>query len=197
MIISNSKKYNFSITKGSLLLEESKLLFENIDNRDIFNEEFKIDFKFLPQNSLSAQKTIGNQLIKRIRATKWPELWEDFKAEKEIDKKFILFFAVCNYYDLVQHFMIDVYHKKWLNMHTDLKREDVLYFINLKESYKPEINDLQEYTKEKISQVIFTILNQVGLIKNEQITTPQMGKKLKEKFLNKGEKWFIDITHQN
>jgi hypothetical protein len=189
--------YSFSITTGSLLYEETCKVLDSFDVSQIFDVKGKLNFQFLSQNSDVSKKTIGQEILKRIRSTEWPELWEQFNSHSEKDKRLLLFYALCCYYSMVQDFMIEVYHKKWLNMDTAISREDIAYFIDVKSAFRPEINDLQLYTKQKIAQVIFRSLQEAGLVSDGKIVDPDFSSDLITSFRHKGEMWFLEIIHQN
>lgn len=189
--------YSFSITKGSLLFEEACMILQHFDVSQIFDTKIKLSFPFLPQNSDVSKKTIGQEITTRIRSTEWLELWEQFNYHSEKDKRLLLFYALCCYYSMVQDFMIEVYHKKWLNMDTAISREDIAYFIDVKSAFRPEINDLQLYTKQKIAQVIFRSLQEAGLVSDGKIVDPDFSSDLITSFRHKGEMWFLEIIHQN
>jgi len=188
-------KYNFSITKGSLLYDEMNKIIENLDLDEIFNESLNTDYIFLPQNSESSRKTIGSQLIQRILATKWKELWEVYPLCSEKDQKLICFYAVCCKYELMRDFMLELYHDKWLNMKDQLTKEDVYHFLELKSDHRPELNELKEYTKSKIVQVVYRTLNEAGLLQKDNMVDLELSEELKDSMRNKGEDWFLQITN--
>lgn len=189
--------YSFSITTGSLLYEEVCLILSHFDTYQIFDKQVKVTFPFLPQNSEVSKKKIGNEILHRIRSTEWPELWEYFNDQSEKDKRLLVFYAFCCQYAMVQDFMIEVYHKKWLNMETEIAREDVDYFLDFKSAFRTEINDLQQYTRQKIVQVIFRSLIEAGLVIDGKIIDPDFSDDLITLFRQKGEIWFLEIIHQN
>lgn len=187
--------YNFTITQGALLHEETSLLIESLRLEDIFNEKYHFDFSFLPQNSEASRKTKGAQIVHRVRATKWKEIWETYPASNLKDQKLICFYSMCCRFNLLRDFMIEVYRYKWLNMKSSLNKDDVNHFLELKADLKPELNTLQEITKSKIAQVIFLSLKEVELIVQEKISDAPMSDYLREMFQSKGENWYLEIIN--
>lgn len=189
--------YSFSITKGALFFQEACLVFQHYDASTIFDTKSKISFDFLPQNSETSRRSIGQEIVKRVRSTEWPDLWTLFNDLQEKDQRLILFYAICCHYAFVQDFMIEVYHKKWLNMDSDIAKEDIAYFMELKADYRPEISELQEYTKQKIVQVIFRALQEANLVSEGKLIDPTFSHQLIHLFRQNGQVWFLEIIHQN
>lgn len=188
-------KYNFSITKGSLLLEETRRLLSECQLEEIFNNVLDSDFIFLPQNSESARKTIGSQLLHRIRSTEWLDIWKDYLLLIESDQILISFYSMCCRYELMRDFMLEVYRDKWLNMKDQLTKEDIYHFLEIKSDQRPELNDLQDYTRSKVVQVIYRTLNEARLLDKDAILDIEISSELKSKFIDKGEQWFLQIIN--
>lgn len=189
--------YSFSITKGALFFQEVCLIFQHYDVSTIFDTKSRISFDFLPQNSETSRRSIGQEIVKRVRSTEWPDLWTLYNDLQEKDQRLILFYAICCHYAIVQDFMIEVYHKKWLNMDSDVTKEDIAYFMELKADYRPEISELQDYTKQKIVQVILRSLQEAHLVSEGKLIDPAFSPQLIQLFRQNGQVWFLEIIHQN
>ncbi len=188
-------RYGFSITKGALFLEETMLLLKSVTLGDI-KEDVDIDFGFLPQNSETGRSTIGKEIVKRIQSTDWDEIWLNFFDFEDTDKKLILLYVSASYHDILQDCLIEVYHKRWLSMSKTLSREDISYWIDEKAGVRPELLEIKEYTRKKVAQVLFRFLYESKLVVNETITPVEISPDLIDMFLKRGEKWFLEVSHQ-
>jgi hypothetical protein len=189
--------YSFSITNGALFFQEACLILQHYDPSTIFGIKSKMSFDFLPQNSEKSRRSIGQEIVKRVRSTQWPDLWSHYNDIPEKDQRLILFYAICCHYTFVQDFMIEVYHKKWLNMDVDISKEDIAYFMELKSASRSEISDIQDYTKQKIVQVIFRSLQEANLVSEGKLIDPTFSPQLIHLFRQNGQVWFLEIIHQN
>lgn len=188
-------KYNFSITKGSLLYNETNLVVDHLDIESLFSNEVHTDFIFLPQNSESSRKTLGAQIVQRILSTNWIELWREYPLYCKTDQRLICFYAICCKFELMRDFMLDVYRDKWLNMKDELLKEDIYHFLELKSDYRPELNDLQDHTRSKIVQVFHRTLNEVGLLRKDVILDVSFTDELKGRMKEHGDNWFLELTN--
>lgn len=194
-MLNRTTSYNFSITKGSLLHEETLRILTNIEVHEIFDGIREVDFIFLTQNSESSRKTIGGQILQRILSTNWLELWQDYTLLNDTDQKIISFYSMCCRYELMRDFMLAVYRDKWLNMKDQLTKEDIYHFLEIKSDQRPELNALQDYTRSKVVQVIYRTLNETGLMNKDSIIDIEISTELKAKFTDKGEQWFLQIIN--
>jgi Putative inner membrane protein (DUF1819) len=193
----STSSYSFSLTKGALFFQEACLVFQHYDAAAIFDTKSKMTFDFLPQNSETSRRSIGQEIVKRVRSSEWPEIWTHYNDIQEKDQRLLLFYAICCHYAFIQDFMIEVYHKKWLNMDVDISKEDIAYFLDLKAAYHPEISDVQDYTKQKIVQVTYRCLQEANLVLDGKMIDPIFSDHLISLFRYNGHVWFLEIIHQN
>ncbi|MFT6334287.1 MAG: hypothetical protein ACJATI_001024 [Halioglobus sp.] len=191
-----TNRYSSSITKGSLFLEETILVLDHVDLIDI-QADNAVDFSFLPQNSERGRIKVGKEIIDRMQNTPWDALWLNFLDFADSDKKLIILYAVANHHEILQDCLIEVYHKRWLSMNNTLSRGDVSFWMDEKANVRPELLEFTENTRNKMAQVLFRTLYESGLIINESIVSVDMSPDLIQMMLERGEKWFLDVTHQN
>ena len=84
-----------------------------------------------------------------------------------VDQRLLLWFAVCNYYSLIQEFAVEVLHEKFLAMDTHLSETDYRAFILRKIDWHPELDGIKESTQKKIRTVLFRMMRESNLLDDE------------------------------
>lgn len=176
-------------------MEETILVLDNVELIDIHSDN-AVDFSFLPQNSERGRIKVGKEIIDRMQNTPWDVLWLNFLDFADSDKKLIILYSVANHHEILQDCLIEVYHKRWLSMNNTLSREDVSFWMDEKANVRPELLEFTENTRNKMAQVLFRTLYESGLIIDESIVSVDMSPDLIQMMLDRGEKWFLDVTHQ-
>jgi hypothetical protein len=83
------------------------------------------------------------------------------------EQRLLLWFAVCNYYEIVRDFALEVLHEKYLVMDMNLSEKDYHAFILRKLDWHPELNEITKSTQEKIRTVLFRMLHEADLLDDE------------------------------
>jgi hypothetical protein len=155
------KKYRFSFTAGSLLLEELKLVIDAIagDGRDLND----LDPSVINKTRKTTSKREFGELKIRVAQLSEKELrfFYDASEEEQIQLAFI---AAIRAYEFIQDFLLQVVKEKLETLDYYIVDRDYNKFIDSIEINHPEYSDLSDSTKSKIKQVMFKIFEQAGFI---------------------------------
>ena len=92
-----SSKYSIAFTVGALLLNETMVAMDSLNNsRDFFNSKEELNAMILPINSESSRKRISAEIVKRMRALPDYSFIDLFIKADEQSKKLILFMLFVN-----------------------------------------------------------------------------------------------------
>jgi len=80
------------------------------------------------------------------------------------DAKAIILLSLVKAYSLVRDFIVEVIRSKYLLFDTVISEIDYIKFINTKSLMHNELTEITEVTAKKVKQVVFKLLEQVGLI---------------------------------
>lgn len=155
------EKYRFSFTAGSSQLADfarlAKMVVEANYNFDIINRD-----------NIGKQKKGTNQRHFQEHRIRLGNLTSD---EMELlaygdlnDKKLVTLLALCKSYRFMFDFVVEVIREKALVYDFEIRESDYNSFINRKIYDHPELEGLSESTRDKIKQVLFRILAEVGLV---------------------------------
>ncbi|HCC93587.1 MAG TPA: hypothetical protein DEQ26_04550 [Flavobacteriaceae bacterium] len=184
-------KYNLAFTAGALLYNESSLYLSAINNIEAYcNGDENVDIDVLTTNSESSRKRIKSELDKRFKNINFSYL-EKFNQVDEQDQKIILFFAICNTYQIITEFSLEVVYKKWLNFDNELGTYDFKYFLSSKLS-EDQLNDISSSSQYKLTQVAIKIFKDVGLYKNESLIPLKPSEDLIDLIYRNGDQWFFN-----
>ncbi len=82
------------------------------------------------------------------------------------DAKSMILLSLVKAYPYVFDFIIEVLLNKYLLFDRTLLDSDYIRFVNSKSLQHPELEKITEITSKKVKQVVFKLLEQVGLITN-------------------------------
>jgi hypothetical protein len=166
--MTDSMKYDFSYTGFSLRLKELLIYANTIkDNR-------KLSIQELGEGNSNTGKRRMNQVKKRYKALTVDQInlliLTDYVTQKQI-----AFLAICKIHHFIRDFVVDVLREKYLLFDYQIYEGEYVSFFNRKSELHPEMDILTDLTKNKVRQVTFKILEQVGLIDNvkTRIIQPQ------------------------
>ena len=130
--------------------------------------EADYDLNKLNRNDVGKEKERTNQRHFQEMKMRFKNLTQeeiDVLATGDLnDKKMICFLAVCKSYNFIFEFVVEVIREKVLLYDYEIKELDYNSFTNRKIYDHPEYEKLSELTQKKIKQVLFRILEQVGVI---------------------------------
>jgi hypothetical protein len=91
------------------------------------------------------------------------------------DSKAMILLSLIKVYTFLNDFIVEVLRNKYLQFDTIISENDYFKFVNSKSISHNELNEITEVTTKKVKQVIFKLLEQVGLVtqtKNGTILKP-------------------------
>ncbi|OYT14477.1 MAG: hypothetical protein B7C24_18130 [Bacteroidetes bacterium 4572_77] len=164
--MTKNPKYSFAYAAASIRLNEM------ISIAEIANRTQSYDYKaIVSDNNVlgSITKTFAVRLSRELKnrlqyltPTQIKVLATgDFNSQKHM-----AFLAVCKCYQFISDFVLEVMREKVLVYDYQLFESDYISFFNSKANIHPEIEGYTESTKNKAKQVMFLMLEQVGLINN-------------------------------
>lgn len=155
-------KYRFSFTGASAMIAEFSTLaakvYEGAEIEDI-------DDKTLGREKLETNRREFRELKHRIN-TLTPKQIEILSQGDLDEKKHITHLALCKTYKIYHDFLVDVIHQKMQVFDNHLTELDYNSFISKKKMDHPELEKLAETTQKKVKQVMFRMLEQVGIIES-------------------------------
>lgn len=196
--MTNNAKYKTGFTSGALLFDDSNAAINSIsDELDFINGEENIDDQVLVMNSEASKKRIRIEIEKRLRALENPTMISLFKTTDETNKKLILFYAACKLYPLLSDFMLEVVLNKWYNMDYELTTDDFQNFIYHKSDNHPELLEITDNTKYKLSQVTIKMLKELGLLKDFKLQKIEFDTHILKEIAKSGDLWFLELIFLN
>lgn len=169
-------KYSLAFTAASLRLNDMVMAAKAIKEHGIADyrelSEMHVDFKSgKAETSRRSFREIRNRLIQLTS-----DQLEILAEGSLIQQKQIAFLAVCKHYIFIKDFVIEVLWDKTMVFNYQINESDFNSFINRKISQQPELELFSETTLKKAKQVLFHILEQVGIINNtkDKMIQPQL-----------------------
>jgi hypothetical protein len=183
-------KYNLAFTAGALLYNESLIFIQAIDHiEDYLKNEFIVDSDVLITNAESSRKRIKSELDKRLKNLDIDYL-EKFSLFIEQDQKIILFLAICKTYSIITEFALEVVYNKWKNFDNELSTYDFKYFLSSKLS-EEQLNSISAHSLYKLSQVAVKMFKDVGVFKEDKLSSIHISNELVDLLKVKGDTWFL------
>lgn len=163
----NTKKYSFSFTGASALITETLVIAEEYHKLSDWNA---VQFSLSDNNHLNKVKegTFKREFseIKKRLSLLTPDQLQLMIQGSYEDAKSIILLSLVKAYPYVFDFIIEVLLNKYLLFDRTLLDSDYIRFVNSKSLQHPELENITEITSKKVKQVVFKLLEQVGLITN-------------------------------
>ena len=168
-----------SFTTGALFYHESAKIVELFS---FLKHWEKIREVVVAENTIQARTTntlkrITNEIISRLRMLSEQEL--TFFAEATyIERRYILWLAICRRYAFIGDFAVDVIHDNFISLKNTVSYDDYAIFFNKKAEWHNEVDRVAASTRRKLRQTLFQILREANLLdKNNTIipVTPGTG----------------------
>lgn len=165
-----SQKYKLSFTAASLSISESI----SIAKVYLQTGDWKLTRQIIKENNLLQSRTgsrtirVARELIQRL------ELLTDHQLELLVEgnpteQKYLLWFATCKAYLLIQEFAVEVIHEKYLSRSLTLTELDYAAFYNRKTDWSDELNQITASTQKKIRQVLLLMTKEAGLVSENNL----------------------------
>lgn len=160
-------KYSFSFTGASALPAETLVIAEEYVR---FHDWEKVKHAILSKNLLN--KTKQNTAERKFREIrKRLELLTNEQMNLLVngssdEVKAMILLSVIKKYALVKDFVIEVIRSKYLLYNNVINESDYNNFFNAKALTNMELNNITQKTSNKVKQVLFRMLEQIGLIQS-------------------------------
>ncbi len=175
-------KYSFSFTGASALIAETMVIAEEYDRLKNWKavEKSLIDNNLLNKVKQATFKREFSEIKKRLSLLTQDQIQLMIQGSLD-DAKALILLSLVKAYSFFRDFIVEVVRHKYLLFDTIVSEIDYIKFINAKSINHDELNAITEVTAKKVKQVIFKLLEQVGLItqtKNGSILKPMLNKKV-------------------
>ncbi|NLA16137.1 MAG: DUF1819 family protein [Bacteroidales bacterium] len=174
-------KYSLSYTAASLRIHDTLLVAKAMHsgNFDAIDEK-------IGNGKRSTGKRIRQEMTKRLHNLTSQQFSYLLQANPD-DAQNLAFVAVCKTYRFIYEFIVEVLCEKMLHLDFKITDGEYLSFYNRKAELHPQLEELSQTSSSKIRQVLFKILEEVGLIDSvrnkvlqPKFVSPEVGKLLRE-----------------
>lgn len=171
----DNKKYKLSFTAASLSISESIKIAEVYLGCNDWKETKRIVEENNLLQSRTKSRTIRTyrELAQRLQLLSNEQL-ELLVEGNTQEQKYLLWFAICKRYRLIQEFAIEVIREKFLSMNYELNELDYDAFFNRKADWHEELDQIKDSTAYKLKQVIFRMLRETGITSEENLIVQAM-----------------------
>lgn len=175
-------KYTFSFTGASALIAETMVIAEEYDR---LKDWKAVEKSLLDNNLLNKVKQVTfkrefSEIKKRLSLLTQDQLQLMIQGSLD-DAKAMILLSLIKAYSFLRDFIVEVIRNKYLLFDTIVSEIDYIKFFNAKSLSHNELTAITELTAKKVKQVIFKLLEQVGLItqaKKGSILKPILNKKV-------------------
>lgn len=161
----SKKKYSFSFTGASALLAETLVIaeeFERLNDWEKVNESVQKN-NLMNKTKQSTSKRMFHEIKKRLEFLTGEQLNLLIKGSPDESKAMVLL-SLLKAYSFFYDFVIEVIRAKYLLYNNNIIASDYTSFFNAKAITNNELNTITDKTTNKVKQVLFKMLEQVGLI---------------------------------
>ena len=163
----NTIKYSFSFTGASALITETLVIAEESHK---LNDWDAVRISLLVNNHLNkikqgTFKREFSEIKKRLSLLNADQIQLMIHGSND-DAKSVILLSIVKAYPYIYDFIVEVLLNKYLLFDRNLLESDYTRFINSKSLQHAELERVSEITYKKVKQVVFKLLEQVGLITN-------------------------------
>jgi hypothetical protein len=161
----NKTKYTFSFTGASALPAETLVIAEEFIRLQDW-EKVKVSVQennLMNKTKQNTSKRMYFEIKKRLELLTNEQLNLLVSGSPDESKAMVLL-SLLKAYSFVKDFVIEVIRAKFLLYNNNIVASDYTSFFNAKAITNNELNTLTEKTTNKVKQVLFKMLEQVGLI---------------------------------
>lgn len=178
----NSIKYTFSFTGASALIAETLVIAEEYNRLKDWKavEKSLLDNNLLNKVKQATFKREFSEIKKRLSLLTQDQLQLMIHGSLD-DAKAMILLSLIKAYTFLRDFIVEVIRNKYLLFDTVISDIDYIRFVNTKSLSHNELNAITEVTAKKVKQVVFKLLEQVGLItqaRNGSILKPILNGKV-------------------
>lgn len=174
--MAKNNKYSFSFTGASALIAETLVIAEEYERLKDWKavKESLIDNNLLNKVKQATFKREFSEIKKRLSLLT-PEQLRLMVHGGLDDAKSMILLSLAKAYTFFKDFIVEVLRNKYLLFDRVLTETDYIKFFNSKSISHSELEAITEMTAKKVKQVVFKLLEQVGIItqaKNGLILKP-------------------------
>lgn len=178
----NKTKYTFSFTGASALIAETLVIAEEYNRLKDWKavEKSLLDNNLLNKVKQATFKREFSEIKKRLSLLTQDQLLLMIQGSLD-DAKSMILLSLVKTYSFLRDFIVEVVRNKYLLFDSIVSETDYIRFVNAKSLSHNELNTITEVTAKKVKQVVFKLLEQVGLItkaKNGSILKPILNSKV-------------------
>lgn len=175
-------KYTFSFTGASALIAETLVIAEEYNRLKDWKavEKSLLDNNLLNKVKQATFKREFSEIKKRLSLITQEQLQLMIHGSLD-DAKAMILLSLIKAYTFLRDFIVEVIRNKYLLFDTVISDIDYIRFVNTKSLSHNELNAITEVTAKKVKQVVFKLLEQVGLItqaRNGSILKPILNGKV-------------------
>lgn len=175
-------KYTFSFTGASALIAETLVIAEEHNRLKDWKavEKSLLDNNLLNKVKQTTFKREFSEIKKRLSLLTQDQLQLMIHGSLD-DAKAMILLSLIKAYTFLRDFIVEVIRNKYLLFDTVISDIDYIRFVNTKSLSHNELNAITEVTAKKVKQVVFKLLEQVGLItqaRNGSILKPILNAKV-------------------
>lgn len=194
------KKYNFSLTGASAMITETLIIAKEYESL----KDWKLVEQTIKENNLlmkikeSTFKREFVEIKKRLSTLNQYQL--SLLINGDLDEtKAMIFLSLAKTYAFFFDFINEVVRNKYLMFDYILTDSDYIKFFNAKSFTHEELNNISEKTAKKVKQVVYKLMEQIGLIdsiKNGSILKPMISDKVLEAIINDNPEYLTVFFYQ-
>ena len=162
-------KYSLSFTAASALIPETvsiaQILIEEKDWQNVFEKVSKNNL--LNKNKKTTLSREFNEIKKRLKNLNQQELEILANSNTQLTK-WIIHLALLKTYSFYSEFVCEVIRGKLNKFELSIKDSDYTRFFEEKSYTHPELLSTSEKTQNKLKQVVFKMLAQVGILSDTE-----------------------------
>ena len=161
----NKSKYTFSFTGASALIAETLVIAEEYNRIKDWKsvEKSLLDNNLLNKIKQNTFKREFSEIKKRVSLLTHDQLQVMIHGSHD-DAKAMILLSLVKVYAFLRDFIVEVIRNKYFLFDTDVSEIDYIRFVNTKSLSHNELNEITEETRKKVKQVVFKLLEQIGLI---------------------------------
>ncbi len=164
-----TKKYGFSFTAASAFVNETMqvaTLYHQEKNWEIVLNRV-VEENILHKTKVATAKREFTEIKKRIELLS-PAALELLVNGSREDATYMIWLGIVKAYTFISEFVVEVVRPKVLMFDFEITTRDYQVFLEHKSIEHDELNKISELTQYKIKQVLFKMLEQVGIINNSK-----------------------------
>ena len=195
--MTSKKHYDLGYTAAPLISDYFDEAMNAInDYNDYMSGQEVISHSVLSVNAESSQKRYLSELNKRIKQLP-KSIFDYYYHADNKNKKVVQFYTVYKSYSIIADFMIEVVRNKWLNLNFNLEPYDYKTYLIEKLVETDSLDRITEMTLDKLVQVYFKMLRELGMYAENKFNTIKIAPELMQLLFEAGDEWFGDAMLQS